>query len=43
MRDSGGNNVVIQVDGREIANVVNKQNANVGSRFLMGGNINYGK
>lgn len=43
MREGGGSNIVIQVDGREIAKVVNKQNANMGSRFLMGGNINYGK
>lgn len=43
MREGGGSNIVIQVDGREIAKVVNKENANMGSRFLMGGNINYGK
>lgn len=43
MREGGGSNVVIQVDGREIARAVNKANANMGSQFLMGGNINYGK
>lgn len=43
MRESGGNNVVINLDGKKIAEVVNKQNANMGSRFLMGGVINYGK
>lgn len=45
MRESGGNggNIVLELDGREIARVVNKENANSGSPFLMGGNINYGK
>ena len=43
MRESGGQGIVINLDGREIAKVVNKQNANSGSSFLKGGNINYGK
>jgi hypothetical protein len=44
MRDGGNRGeVVIQVDGKTIAKAVNKQNANSGTNFLMGGNINYGK
>ena len=39
----GGRDVVIEIDGREVARAVNKQNANLGSSFLFGGNINYGK
>ena len=36
-------NIVVEIDGKEIARAVNKQNANSGTDFLMGGNINYGK
>ena len=43
MRESSGGNVVVQIDGKTIARAVNEQNANMGSQFLMGGNINYGK
>ena len=45
MKESGGSDreIVIQLDGREIARAVNKENANMGSSFLHGGNINYGR
>lgn len=43
----GGNSksgdVVIEIDGREIARAVNTQNANSGSQMMWGGDINYGK
>jgi len=38
-----GGDIVIQIDGREVARAVNKANANSGDRLLYGGNLNYGE
>ena len=45
MRDSDGGNgdIVIQLDSREIARVVTKQQKNFGSNTVAGGNIEWGK
>ena len=39
----GNGDIVIQIDGREVARAVNKANANNGDRLLYGGNLDYGK
>lgn len=43
MRESGGNNVSIQLDGREVAQLITKRQNNFGQDLIIGGNINYGK
>lgn len=44
MRESGGNqDVIINLDGNELARVVTKRQNNFGADVLLGGNINWGK
>ena len=45
MNESGGNGreIVVAIDGREVARAVNKANNNSGDEVLYGGNLNYGK
>lgn len=43
MRDSGGNNISVQIDGQELARVISKKQNNFGQDLVIGGNINYGK
>ena len=44
MRESGNNgNVVINLDGYQIAKVVSSKQNNFGQNLVMGGNLNYGK
>jgi len=42
MRESGGNNIVIEMDGYEVAKGVTKRQNNFGQTIVKGGNINYG-
>lgn len=43
MKDSGGNNVSIELDGYEVARLITKRQNNFGADVVRGGNINYGK
>ncbi len=43
MKDSGGNNVSIELDGYEVARLITKRQNNFGANLVMGGNMNYGK
>lgn len=45
MKESGGNgrDIVVSIDGREVARAVNKANNNSGDTIVYGGNLNYGK
>lgn len=43
MRDSGGNNISIELDGYEVARLITKRQNNFGADVVRGGNINYGK
>ena len=40
--NNGSGDIVIQIDGREVARAVNKANSNNGSKLGWGGNLNYG-
>lgn len=42
MRDSGGGNITIEMDGYEVAKVVSKKQANRGIDVLKGGKVNFG-
>ena len=45
MKESNGNGreIVVSIDGREVARAVNKANNNSGDTIVYGGNLNYGK
>ena len=43
MRESGGNNISVQLDGQEVAKIITKRQNNFGQDLVIGGNINYGK
>lgn len=45
MKESNGNgrDIVVSIDGREVARAVNKANNNSGDTIVYGGNLNYGK
>lgn len=43
MRESGGREIVINLDGYEMAKVITKRQNNFGVEAIVGGNINYGK
>ena len=43
MRESGGKEVIINLDGYEMARAITKQQRNFGDDLVSGGNLNYGK
>ena len=44
MRDAGnGQDVIVNIDGYELARVITKKQNNMGADLVLGGNLNYGK
>ena len=41
--NENGRDIVVSIDGREVARAVNKANSNSGDTIVYGGNLNYGK
>lgn len=43
MRESGGNNIILEMDGQKMAKAITNRQRNFGDRVMYGGAISYGK